>query len=385
MAVPVAPRLSLYFRRYPMPKSTCLMAKSTSRGAASEAGARPTDRAEIAALVARTPGLLSSPLPMSRINYFNTLSMANKLDQLARCRFMGRHEFADGIKAITGKKIVIVGCGAQGLNQGLNMRDSGCDVSYTLRQSAIDAKRASFVNATTNGFKVGTYEELIPVRSQRSSTCAVARFRAANYRARRTASATFLLSASVSHHAGGICSQDADLVLNLTPDKQHTSVVNAVMPMMKQGATLAYSHGFNIVEEGMQVRPDLTVIMVAPKCPGTEVGSSRLSSSSLRCVVARGISQKNTCPPWHGLPTATGEFTAPHLAQVREEYKRGFGVPTLIAVHPENDPQGHGLDQATRRRFSPTTSSPSPPPPTQADVACICTCSGPCVSLCLPS
>jgi len=193
---------------------------------------------------------------MGRVNYFNTLSMANKLDQLARCRFMGRGEFADGIKAIAGKKIVIVGCGAQGLNQGLNMRDSGCDVSYTLRQSAIDAKRASFVNATSNGFKVGTYEELIPT---------------------------------------------ADLVLNLTPDKQHTSVVSAVMPMMKQGATLAYSHGFNIVEEGMQVRPDLTVIMVAPKCPGTEV---------------------------------------------REEYKRGFGVPTLIAVHPENDPQGLGLEQA---------------------------------------
>ena len=30
-------------------------------------------------------------------------------------------------------------------------------------------------------------------------------------------------------------------------------------------------------------------------------------------------------------------------SEVREEYKRGFGVPTLIAVHPENDPQGHGL------------------------------------------
>jgi len=73
------------------------------------------------------------------------------------------------------------------------------------------------------------------------------------------------------------------------------------MPLMKQGATLAYSHGFNIVEEGMQVRPDLTVIMVAPKCPGTEV---------------------------------------------REEYKRGFGVPTLIAVHPENDPNGDGLELA---------------------------------------
>jgi len=193
---------------------------------------------------------------MSRVNYFNTLSLSAKLDQLARCRFMGRGEFANGITAIAGKKIVIVGCGAQGLNQGLNMRDSGCDISYTLRQSAIDAKRASYVNATSNGFQVGTYEELVPT---------------------------------------------ADLVLNLTPDKQHSSVVNAIMPMMKQGATLAYSHGFNIVEEGMQVRPDLTVIMVAPKCPGTEV---------------------------------------------REEYKRGFGVPTLIAVHPENDPNGNGLELA---------------------------------------
>jgi len=193
---------------------------------------------------------------MKRTNYYNTLTQAAKLDQLARCRFMARSEFVGGISAIAGKKIVIVGCGAQGLNQGLNMRDSGCDISYTLRQSAIDAKRASFVNATSNGFNVGTYEELIP---------------------------------------------SADIVLNLTPDKQHTSVVSAIMPHMKKGATLAYSHGFNIVEEGMQIRPDLTVIMVAPKCPGTEV---------------------------------------------REEYKRGFGVPTLIAVHPENDPKGEGLEQA---------------------------------------
>jgi ketol-acid reductoisomerase len=193
---------------------------------------------------------------MKRTNYFNTLSQAKKLDQLARCRFMGRSEFANGIEKIAGKNIVIVGCGAQGLNQGLNMRDSGCNISYALRQSAIDSKRQSFVNATNNGFKVGTYEELIP---------------------------------------------KADMVLNLTPDKQHTAVVSAVMPQMKQGATLAYSHGFNIVVEGVQVRPDLTVIMVAPKCPGTEV---------------------------------------------REEYKRGFGVPTLIAVHPENDPNGDGMEIA---------------------------------------
>jgi len=43
------------------------------------------------------------------------------------------------------------------------------------------------------------------------------------------------------------------------------------MPLMKKDACLSYSHGFNIVEEGMKVREDLTVIMVAPKCPGSEV------------------------------------------------------------------------------------------------------------------
>ena len=163
---------------------------------------------------------------LARTNYFNTLPMASKLEQLAQCRFMQRDEFNDGVKPLEGLKIVIIGCGAQGLNQGLNMRDSGCDISYTLRKEAIESKRASFVNATSNGFHVGTYDELVP---------------------------------------------EADLVLNLTPDKQHTAVVTDVMPLMKKGATLAYSHGFNIVEEGMQVRDDLTDIMVAPKCPGTEV------------------------------------------------------------------------------------------------------------------
>ncbi len=186
-------------------------------------------------------------------NYFNTLSLRDQLAQLAKCDFMDISEFSDGVQALVGKKMVIIGCGAQGLNQGLNLRDSGLDISYTLRAEAIEQKRQSWKNATENGFTVGTYEELIP---------------------------------------------DADVVLNLTPDKQHSAVVEAVMPMMKHGACLTYSHGFNVVEEGMQIRDDLTVIMVAPKCPGSEV---------------------------------------------REEYKRGFGVPTLIAVHEDNDPRGEGL------------------------------------------
>jgi ketol-acid reductoisomerase len=161
--------------------------------------------------------------------------------------------FSEGLKD---KKIAIVGCGAQGLHQGLNMRDSGLDISFVLRQSSIDSKRQSFLNASSNGFSVGNFDEIIP---------------------------------------------KSDLVINLTPDKNHTPVVKQLMPLMKKNSILSYSHGFNIVEEGVKVRPDITVIMVAPKSPGSEV---------------------------------------------REEYLRGFGVPTLIAVHPENDINNIGFDSA---------------------------------------
>ena len=189
-------------------------------------------------------------------NYFNSIPLRVQLEQLGKCDFMDESEFADGVKKLLGKKIVVLGCGAQGLAQGLNMRDSGLDISYALREVEIKEKHISFQNATENKFKVGTFEELIPT---------------------------------------------ADLVLNLTPDKYHTPVVNAAMPLMKKGACLSYSHGFNIVEEGIQIRKDLTVIMVAPKSPASEV---------------------------------------------RAEFLRGFGVPTLIAVHRENDPNGDGLEIA---------------------------------------
>jgi ketol-acid reductoisomerase len=68
------------------------------------------------------------------------------------------------------------------------------------------------LNAADNGFTVGTYEDLIPT---------------------------------------------ADLVCNLTPDKQHTS---SYRHHALDESTLSYSHGFN-VEEGMQIRKDITVIM----------------------------------------------------------------------------------------------------------------------------
>lgn len=189
------------------------------------------------------------------MNYFNSLKFSEKVKQLGQCRFMDPSEF-NGVEKLKGKKVVIVGCGAQGFHQGLNLRDSGLDITYALRDEEIAEKLLPWKLASENNFNYGKYEEVIP---------------------------------------------EGDLVLNLTPDKYHTPVVSRVVPLMKKGACLSYSHGFNIVEEGMKIREDLTVIMVAPKSPGSEV---------------------------------------------RAEYERGFGVPTLIAVHTENDPNGDGLEIA---------------------------------------
>ena len=65
------------------------------------------------------------------MNYFNSIPLREQLKQLGTCDFLDKSEFS-GVEKLKGKKIVIVGCGAQGLNQGLNLRDSGLDVSYAL-------------------------------------------------------------------------------------------------------------------------------------------------------------------------------------------------------------------------------------------------------------
>ncbi|WP_343192600.1 ketol-acid reductoisomerase [Buchnera aphidicola (Taiwanaphis decaspermi)] len=189
-------------------------------------------------------------------NYFNKLNFRKKISQLKKCRFVLKKEFLQSKNFLINKKIVIVGCGSQGLNQGLNMRDSGLNVSYALRKKSILKKTNSYKNAIKNKFVVNTYKKLIPT---------------------------------------------ADLVINLTPDKQHSIVIKKIQPLMKKYSILGYSHGFNIVEMGEVIRSDITVIMVAPKCPGSEV---------------------------------------------REEYKRGFGVPALIAVHPENNINKNGIEIA---------------------------------------
>ena len=72
-------------------------------------------------------------------NYFNSIPLRIQLEQLGKCDFMEQSEFTNGVDYLKGKKIVVLGCGAQGLAQGLNLRDSGLDVSYALRAIEIQS------------------------------------------------------------------------------------------------------------------------------------------------------------------------------------------------------------------------------------------------------
>ncbi|QJC38115.1 ketol-acid reductoisomerase [Enterobacteriaceae endosymbiont of Donacia marginata] len=194
-------------------------------------------------------------------NYFNNLNFRKKLKNLQKCRLMQFEEFTNSINYLKNKNIVIIGCGSQGLNQGLNMRDSGLNISYALKTESIKEKNLSWQRAYKNNFNIGSYRELIP---------------------------------------------NADLIINLTPDNNHHNILKKIKPLIKKGATLGYSHGFNIIEEGEKIPKNITVIMVAPKCPGTEV---------------------------------------------REEFKRGFGVPALIAVH-QNGIHNDGFNIAKSWAYS---------------------------------
>ena len=92
----------------------------------------------------------------------------------------------------------------------------------------------------------------------------------------------------------------ADIVMVLAPDEHQGALyAQQIEPNLKQGATLAFAHGFNIHFEQIKPRPDLDVIMIAPKGPG-------------------------------------------HL--VRSTYQQGGGVPSLIAI--SQDASGQARDKA---------------------------------------
>jgi len=145
------------------------------------------------------------------------------------------------LNVIKGKKVAIIGYGSQGHAHANNLQESGVDVVVGLR-----ANSSSVAKAEAHGLKV-----------------------------------TDVASAVAS----------ADVVMILTPDEFQSQLYKEeIEPNIKQGAALAFAHGFAILYNQVTPRADLDVIMIAPKAPGHTV---------------------------------------------RSEFVRGGGVPDLIAIHQD--------------------------------------------------
>ena len=154
------------------------------------------------------------------------------------------------LNLLKGKKVAIIGYGSQGHAHANNLKDSGIDVIVGLKADSASVKKATEAGLT------------------------------------------------VLHTAEAV--KAADIVMILLPDEIQGDVYREeIGPFLKQGAYLAFSHGFNIHFGQIVPRHDINVIMIAPKGPG-------------------------------------------HL--VRHEYTKGGGVPCLIAIH--HDAKGDAKEVA---------------------------------------
>ena len=138
---------------------------------------------------------------------------------------------------INNKNVVIVGYGSQGHAHANNLKDSGGNVTVALRSDS-----SSWVKAETAGLEVKEVSEAV---------------------------------------------KDADMVMVLIPDELQSDIYkNEIENNIKEGAVLAFAHGFNIHFEMIVPRADLDVIMIAPKGPGHTVRSQFESGAGVPCLLA---------------------------------------------------------------------------------------------------
>ncbi|MEY2840794.1 MAG: hypothetical protein RJB60_3093 [Pseudomonadota bacterium] len=141
------------------------------------------------------------------------------------------------LSLIKGKNVAIIGYGSQGHAHAQNLRDSGVNVTVGLRKGG-----ASWSKVEAAGIKVAEVNDAVKA---------------------------------------------ADVVMILLPDENIPEVYNNnVAPNIKQGAVLAFAHGFNVHYNQVIPRADLDVIMVAPKGPGHTVRSEYLKGGGVPSLIA---------------------------------------------------------------------------------------------------
>ncbi len=141
------------------------------------------------------------------------------------------------LSLVKNKNVTIVGYGSQGHAHAQNLSDSGVRVTVGLRKGG-----ASWVKAEKAGLKVAEVADAV---------------------------------------------KTADVVMMLLPDEQIATVYNTeVAPNIKQGASLAFAHGFNVHYGQVVPRADLDVWMVAPKAPGHTVRSTYTQGGGVPHLIA---------------------------------------------------------------------------------------------------
>ncbi len=141
------------------------------------------------------------------------------------------------LSVITGKRVGILGYGSQGHAHANNLKDSGVDVVVGLRTGS-----ASATKAAQAGLTVKPVDEAVA---------------------------------------------DADLVMVLVPDEHQARLYREqIAPNIKQGAVLAFAHGFNIHFGQIEPRVDLDVVMIAPKGPGHLVRSTYIQGGGVPSLIA---------------------------------------------------------------------------------------------------
>ncbi len=138
---------------------------------------------------------------------------------------------------IKGKKVTILGYGSQGHAHALNLKDSGIEgITIGLREGS-----KSWAKAQNAGFKVATPEEAV---------------------------------------------KDADVIMVLAPDENQAEIYSGVVENIKEGAALAFAHGFNVHFDFIKPRPDMDVFMCAPKGPGHTVRGEYVKGGGVPCLIA---------------------------------------------------------------------------------------------------